>query len=138
MRKCFLLYFLIFLMNLLGFSQENDQVDSLKKVAGKTTNDSVKLKILTEITELCDVNELDKYAVEGLSIADRMLKNKRNDTLFVLENKQILINNRGFAAQQLTDMANSLVYYDQALELAVKLKNKEKTCAPLRNMGSLF
>jgi serine phosphatase RsbU (regulator of sigma subunit) len=138
MKKYFLLYFFVLFINLPGFSQENSQVDSLKKIAEKATNDSVKLKALAEITEQCDINELDKYAVEGLSIAEKMLENKKHDTLFILENKQTLINNRGFAAQQLTDVANALTYYYQALDLAEKLKNKEKTCATLLNIGSLF
>jgi len=138
MKKYFLLYFLALLMNLLGFSQENGQVDSLKKIAEKATNDSVKLKALAEITEQCDINELDKYAVEGLSIADRMLKNKKCDTLFILKNKRALLNNKGFAAQQLTDVANALTYYYQALDLAEKLKDKENICATLLNIGSLF
>ena len=125
-------------MNLPGFSQENIQVDSLKKIAEKATNDSIKLKTLTEITEICDVNMLDKYAVDGLAIAEKMLKDKKRDTLFVLENKQSLLNNRGFAAQQLTNVAGALAYYYQALDLAERLKSKEKTCATLLNIGSLF
>jgi len=125
-------------MNLLGFSQENSRVDSLKKVAEKTTSDSVKLKVLAEITEACDINEIDKYAVEGLSIAEKMLKGKKCDTLFILKNKQALLNNRGFAAQQLTDVAKALTYYYQSLDLAERLKDNENICATLLNIGSLF
>ena len=125
-------------MNLRGFSQGNNRVDSLKTVAEKTTNDSIKLKTLAAITEACDINEIDKYAVEGLSIAERLLKSKKHDALFILKNKQALINNRGFAAQQLTDVANALVYYYQALDLAERLNDKENTCTTLLNIGSLF
>lgn len=139
MIRSFRLYFLfLFLVCFSAFSQEDAKVDSLKNIVSKTTNDSVKLKALTDITEICDVNVLDKYAVEGLAITDKMLKNRKYDTLFVLENKQALLNNRGFAAQQLTDVVNSLTYYYQALDLAERLKDNEKICATLLNIGSLF
>jgi len=68
-----MLFFTVFIFN----KNYADSLDSLKIILSKTKNDSVKIAVLTQISELCDENEIISYANQNLKIIEKAFRENK-------------------------------------------------------------
>ncbi len=85
----FVLFFTLFI------SQKSyaDSLDSLRTILAKTKSDSIKIAVLTQITEICNENEIYNYANQSLQIVESAYKkNKISFAYYNLEKARSLYN----------------------------------------------
>jgi serine phosphatase RsbU (regulator of sigma subunit) len=84
-----MLFFTVFIFN----KNYADSLDSLKTILSKTKNDSVKIAVLTQISELCDESEIIAYANQNLQIIEKAFNdNKISLAYYNLEKARSLYN----------------------------------------------
>lgn len=54
-----------------------DSLDSLKTILAKTKNDSVKIAVITQISELCEDSEIITYANQNLQIIEKAFRDNK-------------------------------------------------------------
>lgn len=130
MLKFKFFYILIFL-SISSFSQS---VDSLYSLAYKSNVDSVRMRLLIEISDVCDIPEIKKYADSALVYANRVLKEhptNENATLY----KSVAYNNIGFMFQSYGDLDNSLLYYEKSLKAIRIINDSTELARTLNNIS---
>ena len=75
-RHCRIFLMLLFglFLSVRGFA---DSLDSLRTILGKVKNDSVRISVLRQITEICDEDEINNYANQSLSILENAFDNHK-------------------------------------------------------------
>ena len=69
----------IFHILLLSFFSQyvfSQNPDSLKQVLKNATRDTMRVKLLVELSDVCEIEEIDGFVNEALSICSKKLKNK--------------------------------------------------------------
>ena len=74
-KSCFIFLF-VFSAQL--FSQK--QIDSLKLLLKQAKTDTTKIKLYSQLSEVCDENQIILYTKPGIEIAEKLLKNELSNT----------------------------------------------------------
>ncbi len=139
MKKIFCTFLL--LGNIL-FGQINE-FDSLQNLLKQNPSDTIKLKIYTQLSELCDLNDIEKFANYSISLADKILMEKKG-TLSEHEKKRILLkkssalNNKGFYYHSRGFSNEALKYYQQALNIQKSINALPEMANSLNNIGQFY
>ncbi len=103
-----------FLISVTGFCQ-NKEVDSLLQLLPKTNTDTSRIRILGQISELCDFNDIQKYSNQILDLAEKnkSVKDEKSKRIFLRE-KARAYNNIGVYYYTGSKSIDALDYYQKA------------------------
>jgi tetratricopeptide (TPR) repeat protein len=117
-------------------------VDSLNLTLKTTTADTVRLRLLVRLSDECDVNDILKYAVPAVDLAETILSEKRNlsddQKNRILKQKASALNNIGFIYDNRGNIEKALEYYSQSLKIQEGLGNKKGIASSLNNIGFIY
>jgi tetratricopeptide (TPR) repeat protein len=128
-------YFLLFLFILSkGFAQDLDSLSKRLKTAG---HDSIKLKILVQLSEACNEQEILKYALPAVEIADGLLQ-KTKERLPVLKLKANALNNVAYYYMNKGENEKALHHNFESLKIQKEINDKKGITVSLNNIGSIY
>ena len=127
LRKYFFTSLLLFFT--VTLSAQQSLVDSLLSVLETAKEDTNKVNILYELSEVCDEADILKYAQQSLALAEKLNYKKGMANAY---------NNVGFVYDSQGQSQKGLEYYMKSLQLHEELKNKEGIAATLTNVGSIY
>jgi serine phosphatase RsbU (regulator of sigma subunit)/Tfp pilus assembly protein PilF len=129
----------LFLLASLKFYSQN--VDSLKKLLGTELNDTAKLKLMSALTEVCEVSEIPGYADPAIKISEAKLAKKnltKAETFFYKTQLSNAYMNKGFYFFELTKDSMALLYYQEAFQIKKELGDLSAVATLMNNMGVIY
>lgn len=131
-------FLLFFLFATTAFSQN---LDSLKQILKVTKNDTTRVSVYVQLSDLCEYIEILDYTQPAIDLCNEKLKKySEADVLgkFYLKNLAYSLNNAGFFHQKNGDLTLANDYYFKALPIQQKLNYKEGISNTLNNIGSVY
>lgn len=148
--NCAVKYMHVFLMLLCGIPKtvlsQQDPVDSLtillKKYSPATpdfAHDTNRLRVLVQLSEVCDLNEILKYSQSALTLAEKLLNTKSGEAIrpALLNRKASALNNIGFHYMNLGDFSGAMNHYNKSLQIQRDIGDKKAIAYTLNNIGVL-
>jgi len=130
-------FFLTFLGPLL-FAQNPD---SLKQALKNATHDTVRVKLLVELSDVCEIDEIDSYVNQALAICSQKLKNKSissRERFLVFKYAGAALNNKGFINDQIGNADKAIVYYELALKMQEFINDQKGMAYSLNNIAFIY
>jgi tetratricopeptide (TPR) repeat protein len=123
----------------LVYSQKN-RMDSLLSCLPRAAEDTDKLNLLVDISEVCDLNDIGKYAKQAVVLADKLLAGVTNErvTNRIKSSKATALNNLGFMSTNTGNIVAAAEYYKQSLELYNELKDEAGIAMSFNNIGGIY
>lgn len=109
-----ILIILGFIFSTSCFSQD---IDELKNELQKATSDTLKLRLLVEITDACEINEIEKFANQAIVLADHLIQTKKYSKNKILVNKATAINNKAFYYHSISNYIKAIEQYGISLQV---------------------
>ena len=78
--------------------------DSLKQALKNATHDTVRVKLLVELSDVCEIEEIDSYVTQALVLCNKNLKNKSinsRERFLLFKYAGAALNNKGFINDQI-------------------------------------
>lgn len=117
------------------------QTDSLKKLLAGNLQDTTRLKILIEISELCNDQEILSYTQPALILVQKLLdEGNYNATRkeWLLDKKAYAHINTGYVYDKQGKAAQALDQYRQAVKIFLETSNKAGIANSMNNMGAIY
>ncbi|MBC7864759.1 MAG: tetratricopeptide repeat protein, partial [Bacteroidia bacterium] len=139
MKKKFASYlFVLFCFGKI-FSQDKEFIDSLKSALKKSTNDSVRCLVLSELSENAADGEWEKYNEELKTIAEKNLERSFSSRRpFYVKRLAIALNNFGYSYSAVGNIDAATEFYSKSLKLSEEIADKDGIGAALNNLGGLY
>jgi tetratricopeptide (TPR) repeat protein len=134
-----LLHILIFILPL-HFLFGQSSPEDLKNKLKQAKNDTSRIILLSELSEICDVQEILLYAEPCLQLCEKALASgpEGKQKNFYLDHLSGAYNNLGFLAQSQGDISKAITYYEKSLKIKEEIKDKEGSAMLLNNIGSIY
>ena len=136
--KLLTLSILLSLSSIVSFSQN---IDSLKLALQNAKHDSTRCFVLSELSNVCEVEEILKYANPCVALCKNNLQNKKltnHETLSYKKHLADAYSNIGFLAQQHGDIQKALDYGNKSLLLRKEIMDKKGVGMSLNNIGLIY
>jgi len=120
---------------------QNPVVDSLKLVLKKIKHDTVRCKVLYQLSEACTTKEWTDFNNEMLKICEAHLKDlKPGDNEYVVYRKFYAkgIANLGFEASEKSDGLKAIKLYEESMKIFEELNDKKGIASSLNNIGIIY
>ena len=127
-----LLFYILF-FPVLAFAQDA-YIDSLQLALKNAKHDTVKVKLLNELSEICDITEILSYAEPCANLCNKVLKSDPKNS-FYLKHLSDAINNIGFVAEQQGESQKALEYYLKSLKIRESQNDLVGMAASYNNIG---
>lgn len=114
------------------------EIDSLSIALKKATHDTVKIKLLTQLAEVCEVSNMLNYVEPCLKLCEKAVSEKTSPQLFYLKYLASAINNLGYYQSKQGNPDQALMYYKRALKLFKTLGDKQAIAYSLNNVGYIY
>jgi len=121
-----------------SFSQNSD---SLKQVLKNAVHDTTRLKILVELSDVCEIEEIDQFVNQALEICISKLKNKTlslRERFLVFKYGGEALNNKGFISDQIGNADKAIVYYELALKMQEFINDQKGMAYSLNNIAFVY
>ncbi len=118
-------------------SAQDAYVDSLKLAVKQAKHDTTKIKLLNELSELCEIDEILSYAQPCEKLCNIALKTNPRHT-FYLRNLSDAINNIGFVYEQQGESDKALEHYTRSLKIRESLNDLVGMAASYNNIGVIY
>jgi len=138
--KCiFICSLLILVLTHRGFCQQ-DPLDSLTLALGKEKNDTNKLRLLIQLSETCNDQDIMNYTEPALVLADKLLENSLppQQKNRVLNLKSIALVNTGYLLDKKGDVAGALEAYRRSIKIQLETGDKFGIANSLNNIGAVY
>ncbi len=116
-------------------------VDSLKLALKNAQIDTVKVKLLVEISDACEIEEVDGYVNQAIKVCRKNLKNtqltKRENYIY-LKYLGAAFNNKGFISDQIGKADKAITYYEVALKIQEFIIDKKGMAYSLNNIAYVY
>ncbi len=136
-KSIFLLSLFLLVFNP-GYSQSRE-VDSLKELVANTSIDSVKLRLLVDLSGICPEEDILLYAEPAVSLAQELIN--KNDKKTVSPAKKYFadaLNNIGFYYNNKGDIASAIFYYKKSLTIRKEINDNRGIGECLNNLAYVF
>lgn len=102
-------------------------------------HDTTKLRLLVQMTEECELNEIIKYADAAIKLSDRLLQNSnlKNHRSKILKFKGQAINNIGYYYTSTGNADKAYNYYTESLKIQEEIGDKQTISDVLNNIGAV-
>jgi len=117
-----------------------DKVDSLNAALTNSKEDTSKLKLLVQLSEVCELNQIINYALPAVELADKLLTKDLNPLARnkILSQKSLALNNIGYICRNRGDARNALLYHEQSLKIREEIKDKSGIANSFNNIGLIY
>jgi tetratricopeptide (TPR) repeat protein len=115
--------------------------DSLKQVLKNATHDTVRVKLLVELSDVCEIEEIDSYVNQALAICNKKLKNKsitERERFLFFKYAGAALNNKGFINDQIGKTDKAIIYYELALKMQEFIKDQKGMAYTLNNIAFIY
>jgi len=137
--KYFLIYLALFYQWPAAYCQQNT-IDSLNFIFKTSKYDSVKFNVLVELSEICEINDILKYAEPALTLADKMQLDKLN-AHFISNAKKYrasAFSNLGLYYNSQGNIEMALNYLDKGLKIREEVNDKLGAASSLNSIGTIY
>jgi tetratricopeptide (TPR) repeat protein len=121
---------------------QNPVVDSLALLLKNAPYDTLKLRLLVELSEACDEADILKYATPAVTLANELLTKTPNPNAKykkgLLSKKAVALNNIGYIYQQQGQVKEALDYYGQSLTIQQEINDKPGMATIFNNIGTIY
>lgn len=133
------LFLIILIANGSLFAQQKT-LDSLNIALKNVKQDTLKLHILIDLSEICDEHDIQKYALPAIEIADKLIKGVVTTITKqeILNYKARAYNNIGFYYYFQGNITQALENYNKSLTISSEIKDKTGIGASMNNIGLLY
>ncbi|MBL7921552.1 MAG: tetratricopeptide repeat protein [Bacteroidia bacterium] len=114
--------------------------ETLISVLSVTKNDTTRLRLLSELSEVCEINQIKKYCNEIVSISEKKLAVVSEKNKIDLYNNYIsgAYNNIGFFYSEINKYDTAAIYYLKALDIQKKILDSIGIATTFNNLGLIF
>ncbi|HXL54897.1 MAG TPA: tetratricopeptide repeat protein, partial [Chitinophagaceae bacterium] len=120
---------LMFLFKLNDCNAQNTKIDSLQNLLSTAKEDTNKVNILYKISEECAEEDILKYAIPALKLAEKLnFKKGIADAS----------NNVGYAYAGFGNVSRALEYYYKSLKIREEIRDKEGIAGSLNNIAVIY
>jgi len=120
-------------------SASQTNIDSLSALLNKPAHDTVKLKLLVDLSEECEPTDIYKYGQPAVILADKLLADKRTlNRKLILQRKALALNNIGYLYEQRGQIKIALNYYSRSLKIREKIQDKVGIGESYNNIGNTY
>ena len=135
----YFLFCLAFLLAYFNSEAQQNKVDSLLQELKKSKHDTTKLTLLFHLSNECDDEEITKYALPAIDLADRIITKSKDlsskQLNVVRKQKARCINNIGYTYQLQGDFETALVYYYKSLKIQTDINDKYEIALSYNNIA---
>jgi len=119
---------------------QEDPVDSLNRLLKNARTDTLKLRLLVELSEECENKDILRYTNEALKLADKILANETNEETktHTLKHKADALNNAGFELEIEGNQKAALEAYAKSLKIREEIKDSLGIANSYNNMGFVY
>ena len=138
MKKIFAITLFFILSLSKGFAQN---IDSLKLALKNAKHDTTRVKILSELTQVCETEDILTYNEPCLKLCEKNLQNSKLASvqkLFFKKHLADALNTVGFIYNNQSDNHKALEYYSKSLKIQEEIKNNEGIATSLNNIGLIY
>lgn len=131
--------FLVIISFKLAASVSN--LDSLNKVFLSSGKDTVRIKALLEMSEICEESEMAGYLFKADSMIDKLISTAAKDKAYLTRLnffKASCKNNLGYYYTTIGNLDAAIGYYFAALKVFEEYKDKASELTTLVNLGSIY
>jgi tetratricopeptide (TPR) repeat protein len=115
------------------------KADSLKLELKNAKHDSIKLRVYANLSEVCETEDILKYAEPAVSIAEKSLKNCPGDLRKTyLGHLSTALHNIGFNYGHQGKYAKAIEFLKRSIELKEEIGDKNGIAASLNNIGFFY
>jgi serine phosphatase RsbU (regulator of sigma subunit) len=100
-----------------GFVVHGQEKEDLIVQLKSSTEDTTKLRILVEISDICEISEIENYASQAVALSEKLLAKKIGNRKRVLINKATGLNNLGFLYHNYSQIEKAIEKYKSALSI---------------------
>lgn len=123
-----------------GIFAQDPVIDSLNAALKTEKHDTTKIRLLSELSEICEISDISKYTEPCIQLClkgeaattDSKLKN------FYMKLRAGAYNNGGFMAQIQGDNPKALDNYTRSLKLREEIKDSIGIATTLNNIGGIY
>ncbi|MBI2281777.1 MAG: tetratricopeptide repeat protein [Bacteroidetes bacterium] len=112
-------------------------VDDLVNQLSIAKSDTTKLRLLVELSDACEINEIDKYTSLAILLADKLLLEKKYNKKTILIQKATAINNLAFLNHTLSKSDRAVVEYQKSLEIFEEVDDTNGIIMACNNIAML-
>jgi len=120
---------------------QNKKADSLNLLLKKAKQDTIKLRLMVEISEECDPADILKYAKPAVELADAILKSNQvtgQATKHIKSQKASALNNIGYVYNTQGNIKEALDCYEKSLKINDEIGDKPGSASILNNIGYIY
>ncbi|MBA2610511.1 MAG: tetratricopeptide repeat protein [Bacteroidetes bacterium] len=133
-----ILLYLFVLVSSLCSAQEAD-IERLKLHLKNSKQDTTRLVLLLQLSEICKTSEIISYAEPAIKLADELLaKTSGTTTTYLLKKKAIAINNVAYQYTNLGNISKGLAYYDKGLKIQQQINDKYGMARSFNDIGYIY
>ncbi len=115
---------------------QDNLLDSLKTALNKTSTDTVKIKLLSQLAENAPDKEWEAYNKQLKELVEEKIKKSpEGKEAFYTKYLSIALCNEGLIAKNNGDVKTALIYYEKSLALSREINFKENIAQVLTNLG---
>jgi serine phosphatase RsbU (regulator of sigma subunit) len=136
--KAHILFFVLLIFSGNPFLSQN--TDSLKLILSNASQDTTKLKLLIELSDACEIDEVDGYVNSAIKLCKKNLKNITNERERYVYFKYLALafNNKGFINDQFGNVDKALKYYNLSLKIQEVIQDKKGMSYSLNNIAYVY
>ena len=115
-------------------------IDSLKLAFKNAKHDTIKVKLLSQLSEVCETEDILKYAEPCVLISERNISEivNNNIRLFYYKHLSISLNNIGYFSQIHGEMLKALDYFNKSLKYKLLLNDEKGIASAYNNIGFIY
>ena len=115
--------------------------DSLKQILKISTQDTTLVKTYVELTNICELEEIQDYANSALRLCEQNLKNAQAGQIlntFYLKHQASALNNLGFLAAEKGEIQKALDCHLMGLKIREEINDKKGIAESLANLAAIY
>lgn len=113
-------------------------IDTLKYNINKADSDTLRLKLLVEFTDYCEITDIPKYTKQAITLADKLLAENKYDSKMLLYNRAMANNNNGFYYHFIGDHRSSIKYYNLSLKEFTDVPDSSYMALVYNNLAMVY
>lgn len=114
-------------------------IDSLKHLLNKTTVDTIKFQILSDLSDNAPDGEWEKYNEQlGESSKKLMLSSNKEISIYAKKFYGVYLNNKGYEYAGKADYVKSLEYYGECVKLFEEINDDSGAALALSSIGAIY
>ncbi|HUM50935.1 MAG TPA: tetratricopeptide repeat protein [Chitinophagales bacterium] len=113
-------------------------LDSLLHILKTAAHDTIKIKTLSALAEVCDLKDMLPYCLENKVLCEKAIAAKRTPTYFYKNNLAGSINNLGYYYSKIGDPNKALLCYKESLKIFEEINDIKSAAYELNNIAYIY